>query len=56
VYIDDLLIFLKTYKEHMTHLDVFFRKVEQNELILSKRKLKICKEKINFLDHKSGKD
>jgi hypothetical protein len=28
VYIDDLLIFSKTYKEHIAHLDVFFRKVE----------------------------
>jgi hypothetical protein len=27
VYIDDLLIFSKTYKEHISHLDVFFRKV-----------------------------
>jgi hypothetical protein len=37
VYIDDLLIFLKTYKEHISHLDMFFRKVEQNGLILSKK-------------------
>jgi hypothetical protein len=28
VYIDDMLIFLKTYKEHIAHLDMFFRKVE----------------------------
>jgi hypothetical protein len=51
VYIDDLLIFLKTYKEHIAHLDVFFRKVEQNGLILSKKKMEICKKKINFLGH-----
>jgi hypothetical protein len=55
VYIDDLLIFSKIYKEHIAHLDVFFRKVEQNGLILSKKKIKICKEKINFLGHKIGK-
>jgi hypothetical protein len=36
---------------------VFFRKVEQNGLILSKKKMKICKEKINFIGHeiKEGK-
>jgi hypothetical protein len=34
VYIDDLLIFSKLYKEHIAHHDVFFRKVEQNGLIL----------------------
>jgi hypothetical protein len=51
VYIDDLLIFSKTYKEHIAHLDMFFRKVEQNGLILSKKKMEICKEKINFLGH-----
>jgi hypothetical protein len=54
VYIDDLLIFSKSYKEHMTHLEIFFRKVEQHGLILSKRKTEICKEKINFLGHEIG--
>jgi hypothetical protein len=28
VYIDDLLIFSKSYKEHIAHLEIFFRKVE----------------------------
>jgi hypothetical protein len=37
VYIDNLLILSKTYKEHIAHLDMFFRKVEQNDLILSKK-------------------
>jgi hypothetical protein len=45
VYIDDLLIFSKMYKEYITHLDLFFRKVEQNSLILSKKKIELCKEK-----------
>jgi hypothetical protein len=54
VYIDDLLIFSKMYKEHIAHLDMFFRKVEQNGLILSKKKMEICKEKINFLRHEIG--
>ena len=48
VYIDDLLIFSKSYKEHIAHLETFFRKVEQHGLILSKKKMGICKEKINF--------
>jgi hypothetical protein len=46
VYIDDMLIFSKMYKEHITHLDMFFRKVEQNGLILSKKKMEICKAKL----------
>jgi hypothetical protein len=54
VYIDDLLIFSKMYKEHIAHLDMFFRKVEQNDLILSKKKIEICKEKNNFLGHEIG--
>jgi hypothetical protein len=37
VYIDNMLILSKTYKEHIAHLDMFFRKVEQNDLILSKK-------------------
>ena len=54
VYIDDLLIFSKTYKDHIAHLELFFRKVEQNGLILSKKKMEICKEKVNFLGHEIG--
>ena len=53
VYIDDLLIFSKSFKEHIAHLEIFFRKVEQHGLILSK-KIEICKEKINFLGHEIG--
>jgi hypothetical protein len=54
VYIDDLLIFSKSYKEHIAHLEIFFRKVEQYGLILSKRKMEICKENINFFGHEIG--
>nr|CAE02744.2 OSJNBa0006B20.7 [Oryza sativa Japonica Group]CAH67571.1 H0315A08.1 [Oryza sativa] len=54
VYIDDLLVFSRTYKEHIAHLEIFIRKVEQNGLILSKKKMEICKEKINFLGHEIG--
>jgi hypothetical protein len=54
VYIDDMLIFSKTYKEYRSHLDMFFRKVEQNCLILSKKKMEICKEKNNVLGHETG--
>jgi hypothetical protein len=54
VYIHDMLIFSKMYKEHIAHLDMFFRKVEQNDLILSKKKMEICKEKFNFLGHEIG--
>lgn len=45
-YIDDLLIFSKSYKEHIAHLDVFFRKVEQNRLYCSKRKWKYVKREL----------
>ena len=49
VYIDDVLVFSKTYKEHIAHLEAFFRKVEQHGLILSKKKMEICKKRLNFL-------
>ena len=29
VYIDDLLVFSKSYKEHIAQLETFFKKVEQ---------------------------
>uniref|UniRef100_J3MRN3 Reverse transcriptase domain-containing protein n=1 Tax=Oryza brachyantha TaxID=4533 RepID=J3MRN3_ORYBR len=52
VYINDMLVLSKTYQEHIAHLEIFFRKVEQNRLILSKETLEICKDKINFLGHR----
>jgi len=33
---------------------MFFIKVEQHGLIVSKKKMEICKEKINFLGHEIG--
>jgi len=54
VYIDDVLVFSKTYKEQIAHLDAFFRKVEQHGLILSKKKMEICKERVKFLGHETG--
>ena len=54
VYIDDVLVFSKTYKEHIAHLEAFFRKVEQHGLILSKKKMEICKERVKFLGHEIG--
>ena len=30
VYVDDLLVFSKSYKEHIAQLEVFFGRVEQN--------------------------
>ena len=54
VYIDDVLVFSKTYKEHIAHLEAFFRKVEKHGLILSKKKMKICKERVKFLGHEIG--
>ena len=54
VYVDDFLVLSKLYKEHIAHLEVFFCKVEQNGLILSRKKMEICKERINFLGHEIG--
>lgn len=40
VYIDDILIFLYTLKEHINHLEFIFEKLISHGLIVNKKKLK----------------
>ncbi|ADR03142.2 replicase [Sweet potato collusive virus] len=49
VYIDDILIFSKTYEEHKIHLEIFRNIIIKHGIVLSKKKAEIGKQKIEFL-------
>ncbi|GLT97479.1 hypothetical protein SLE2022_150410 [Rubroshorea leprosula] len=49
VYIGDILIFSKTETEHIKHLQVVFTEFLKNGLIISKKKMELSKEYIEFL-------
>jgi len=49
VYVDDILIFSKDIREHLGHLQTVFRLFVKNGIIVSKKKMELCKNHINFL-------
>ena len=49
VYVDDILVFRKDMKEHLGHLQTVFRFFVSNGIIISKKKIELCKNYINFL-------
>ncbi|GLT32336.1 hypothetical protein SLA2020_070100 [Shorea laevis] len=54
VYIDDILVFSKTETEHIKHLQVVFTEFLKNGLIISKKKMELSKEYIEFLGMRIG--
>ena len=51
VYIDDVLIFSKSIDDHWKHLDIFFKVIKHNGLIVSATKVNLFQDKIRFLGH-----
>ena len=49
VYIDDILVFSKTLPEHIKHLELVFEELINNGLIVSRKKIKLFKNQIEFL-------
>lgn len=56
VYMDDLIVFSRTEREHARHLREVFNRVRQFGLKLSGEKTILGKEKINFLGHSVSKE
>ena len=48
VYIDDILIYSKTFEEHMEHLKKIFEKLREAELMIKLKKCKFCDLILNF--------
>ncbi|KAL6326371.1 hypothetical protein AAG906_007876 [Vitis piasezkii] len=57
VYLDDIVIYSNTLKEHEEHLRKVFKILRQNELYVKKEKCSFAKEEVSFLGHriKDGK-
>lgn len=51
VYIDDVLIFSDSIDKHFKHLEIFYKIVKQNGLVLSESKMSLFQTKIRFLGH-----
>ena len=49
VYIDDILVFSKTFHEHIKHLELVFEELINNGLVVSRKKMKLFKNEIEFL-------
>ena len=49
VYIDDILVFSKNFHEHIKHLELVFEELINNGLIVSRKKIKLFKNQIEFL-------
>lgn len=48
-YVDNILVFSKTIKEHIKHLQIFKKQTNKNRIVLSERKAIFLKKKIEFL-------
>ena len=56
VYIDDILIYSKTFYEHMKHIEIVFKILQEAELMIKLKKCKFCVPNIEFLGHIVGRD
>ena len=51
VYLDDLIIFSKTFEEHLERLDQVFSKIKSCGLKLAPKKCEFLKEKVKYVVH-----
>lgn len=56
VYVDDILIFSKTFEEHLTHLEQVFSRLKKANLTLKPSKCRFGVAKVNYLGHVLSKD
>ena len=51
VYIDDIIVFSRTFEEHMTNLELVLERLKEANLKASVKKCHFMKEKVKFLGH-----
>jgi hypothetical protein len=49
VYLDDILIFIKTKEEHLIHLTLVMRRLQQEKLLINLKKLSLMKKELIYL-------
>jgi hypothetical protein len=56
IYIDDILVYFKTIKEHVKHLEFVLNNLQQNKLFAIKAKNEFAQEEMDFLGHILSKE
>ena len=56
VYIDDIMIYSKTFEEHIEHIKKVFQRLIEANLMVKFKKCKFCLRNIEFLGHIVGSD
>ena len=56
IYLDDIIVFLKTEKDHLHHLHVVFKCFKEHHLKLKLSKCELFKSEINYLAHHVSKE
>ena len=51
IYLDDIVVFSSTFKEHIERLDAVFRRFQTNNLKLKASKCKFFKQEVTYLGH-----
>ncbi|MCW4334348.1 MAG: RNase H-like domain-containing protein, partial [Candidatus Thiodiazotropha endolucinida] len=51
LYLDDIIVFSKTFDEHMAHLETVFERLEQSGLKLKAKKCYFFSKEVTFLGH-----
>ena len=51
IYIDDIVIYSKTWNEHLEHLDLVFQKIREAQMKIKLKKCQFCKKQMVFLGH-----
>jgi len=54
VYLDDVLIFSKTWSDHMKHLHIVFQRVRSAGLTLKRSKCEFAAAELDYLGHHIG--
>ena len=56
VFFDDILIYRKTWIDHLTHVDQVLRLLSQHQLFLKQYKCSFGASEVEYLGHLVGKD
>ncbi len=51
VYLDDIIVFSDSFEQHLEHLEIVFKKLQDANLYLNPEKCQLVQERINYLGH-----
>eukprot|EP00976_Prorocentrum_cordatum_P028383 575576-Prorocentrum_minimum.AAC.1 len=51
IYIDDVVIWSKTVEEHLQHLRIVMKRLQEEHLYVKGSKVHLCRTAVNFLGH-----